>query len=266
MKPGRHKIKISKSLQTRIRKGHPWVHFYEIKKDIENAQPGDLGVVYDASNRFLALGLYDPYSDIRLRVLQTGQPVTVDEDFFRNRLVKALALRQELESEGTTGYRVINGENDGFPGLVMDRYDNTLVIKLYTSAWFPYMEELAEVIQDCLPQERAVVLLSRHVSRLPDARAWHEKMLFGSMVDAPVLFSENGLLFEADILKGQKTGFFRSEGKPATYPGTFQRQECAECVQLHRRFFRVCDFGVRSRCMNWKSIRKRLRSPKRMCS
>ena len=94
-------------------------------------------MVYDSKNQFLAIGLYDPESDIRLRVLQTSNPVDIDSIFFEERLNEALQLRAYLSGGGTTGYRVINGENDGFPGLVLDRYESTLVLKLYTSAWIP---------------------------------------------------------------------------------------------------------------------------------
>ena len=64
------------------------------------------------------------------------------KSFFEERFNRALELRDNLSDEGTTGYRIINGENDGFPGLVLDRYEGTVVIKLYTSAWIPYLDTL----------------------------------------------------------------------------------------------------------------------------
>lgn len=154
------------------------------------------------------MGLYDPYSDIRLRILITRTPQEITGEFFRHRLKKALALRAGLATPETTGYRVVNGENDGFPGMVMDRYADTLVVKLYTSAWMPYLDELVPILQQEMKLERAVLTFSRHVQRtLPDPKDT-SRMLFGSELRGPVRFQENGLEFEADLLKGQKTGFF----------------------------------------------------------
>ncbi len=204
------KIKISKSLQTKIRKGHPWVHFYQVKNISVKGRPGDYGVIYDPDNRFLALGLYDPLSDIRLRVLQTGEPAELDAEFFRERLQRAAGIRRSLESQGTTGYRIVNGENDGLPGLTLDRYQNVGVLKLYTQAWFPHLEKIVPWIERDLKLTPCVLLFSRHVERtLPkNAPYQNQTVLQGSAVDGPVRFLENGLHFEADVLQGQKTGFF----------------------------------------------------------
>ena len=208
LNPRIHKIKISKSIQASIRKGFPWVYFYQIKNTGISGEPGDLGAIYDSQNRFLAMGLYDPHSDIRLRILITHTPQEITGEFFRRRLKKALALRAGLATPETTGYRVVNGENDGFPGMVMDRYADTLVVKLYTSAWMPYLDELVPILQQEMKLERAVLTFSRHVQRtLPDPKDT-SRMLFGSELRGPVRFQENGLEFEADLLKGQKTGFF----------------------------------------------------------
>ena len=123
------RIKISKTLEQKIRRGYPWVFHYQVQNVNIKGKAGDLAVVYDSKNEFLAIGLYDPESEIRLRILKTSNPVDIDNAFFEERFNKALVLRDNLFSEGTTGYRVINGEGDGFPGLVLDRYENTAVVK-----------------------------------------------------------------------------------------------------------------------------------------
>jgi len=208
LKSNRIKIKISKSLQGKILKGHPWVTYYQIKDQSAPGAMGDLGVIYDASNRFLAVGLYDPHSDIRLRILQTKEPADINAGFFRQRLQQALHLRKDLPGQGTTGYRILNGENDGFPGLVADRYDTTLAIKIYTAAWIPLLEDLKEVFAEVEGIERAVLLFSRHVDRTQESAYRHGQVLFGPELHDAICFKENGLWFEADILKGHKTGFY----------------------------------------------------------
>jgi 23S rRNA (cytosine1962-C5)-methyltransferase len=76
------RIKISKTLEQKIRRGYPWIFHYQIKNKKIEGELGDLAVVYDSKNIFLAIGLYDPESDIRLRVLQTSKPVEIDSIFF----------------------------------------------------------------------------------------------------------------------------------------------------------------------------------------
>ena len=77
-----------------------------------------------------------PYSDIRLRILQTREPREIDETFFGNDCNRPSNCGVQLNLKETNAYRLVNGENDGFPGMVVDRYNDTLVIKVYTSAWF----------------------------------------------------------------------------------------------------------------------------------
>ncbi len=209
MKPGKIKIQISKNLQRKIQKGYPWVHYYQLKNRDVEGNVGDLGVIYDSNNRFLAIGLFDPFSDIRLRILQFKNPTEINTDFFLQRFKRALSLRVELEMKGTTGYRILNGENDGFPGLVLDRYENILALKIYTAAWIPYLEQLSQIIQQELKGiEGLILLFSGHVERTQTSSYHSGQLLFGSLIEGPVIFKENGLLFEADIIRGQKTGFF----------------------------------------------------------
>ena len=79
-------IKISKKLEKKIRQGYPWVFYYQVQNEKVEGKPGDLAVVYDSKNRFLAVGLLDPESDIRFRVLQTLRPIKIDSNFFSKKL------------------------------------------------------------------------------------------------------------------------------------------------------------------------------------
>ncbi len=208
MNPGRIKIKVSKSHQNKIRKGFPWVYYYQLSNRKISGKAGDLGVIYDSGNRFLAVGLFDPFSDIRLRILQTRNPLEIDENFFRERLQQAGEKRSSLDSQETTALRMVNGESDGFPGMVVDRYNNTLVVKVYTSAWFPYLKMLVDLLGEITGAGRVLLQLSRHVQRVSEGGYRNNQVLFGPGLEGPVRFRENGLSFEADLLHGQKTGFF----------------------------------------------------------
>jgi 23S rRNA (cytosine1962-C5)-methyltransferase len=115
-----------------------------------------------------------------------------------------------LFDEQTTGYRWINGESDGWPGLVLDRYETTLVLKLYTAAWLPRLEEVVALINQSLRPARIVLRLSRNIQ--PTAESQFQRpdgeIVLGESLTGPVIFQESGLRFEADVLRGQKTGFF----------------------------------------------------------
>jgi len=173
-------------------------------------EAGELAVVYDRQDRFLALGLFDPDSPIRLRVLQARKPQTIDDAWWAAHLDAALEKRIGLFDEQTTGYRWINGESDGFPGLVLDRYGETLVMKLYTGIWLPRLELIADLIVARLRPERIVLRLSRNIEEFARENFGRKEgeMLRGTKLDGPVIFLETGLRFEADVVRGQKTGFF----------------------------------------------------------
>ena len=130
--------------------------------------------------------------------------------------------REGLFDSQTTGYRCIHGESDGWPGLVLDRYGDTRVLKIYTAAWLPRLKELTPLLAQ---QDRLVLRLSRNIQKMAAERfnAFDGQELPIQMVRTPrcgvrsaqradptflVQFMENGLRFEADVVCGQKTGFF----------------------------------------------------------
>ena len=205
------RLRITAAAETAVRCGHPWVFSDSVLESNRAGQTGELAVIYDRKDRFLAVGLFDPDSPIRMRVLHAGKPQTIDRAWWQARLEQSLARRRDLFDAQTTGYRLIHGESDGWPGLVLDRYDTTLVLKLYTAAWLPRLDETLELLKENVPCERIVLRLSRNMERRPLARRDGEVVFSARAVPkagAPVIFLESGLRFEADVLRGQKTGFF----------------------------------------------------------
>jgi 23S rRNA (cytosine1962-C5)-methyltransferase len=206
----RLRLRITAAAETIVRSGHPWLFADSIHELNRTGQPGELAVVYDRKDKFLAVGLFDPDSPIRVRILHAGKPTTIDAAWWQKRLGQALAIRRNLFDEQTTGYRLIHGESDGWPGLVLDRYDTTLVLKIYTAAWLPRLDEILPLFQEKIPCDRIVLRLSRNLQVFTEKQFQLRdgQVVFGSMPDGPVIFSENGVRFEADVLSGQKTGFF----------------------------------------------------------
>jgi 23S rRNA (cytosine1962-C5)-methyltransferase len=199
-------LRVTPEAQHALRQGHPWLFDGSIISQSAAGQPGDLAVIFDDRRRFLAIGLYDPASPIRVRVLQHGAPAAIDAAFFAGRLTAAAQRRAGLAAQETTGYRLVHGEGDGLPGLVVDRYDRVSVVKLYSAAWLPHLTALLEG----LTTDTIVLRLSRALQRAPATLyGLHDgATLAGAAPEVPVIFRENGLLFEADVLRGQKTGFF----------------------------------------------------------
>ncbi len=203
-------LRVTPAAQAALRRGHPWLFDHSIVSQSGEGRPGDLAVVFDERRRFLAVGLYDPTSPLRVRVLQHGEPTPIDLAWLRGRLAAAVEARSPLLTAGTTGYRLVHGENDGLPGLVIDRYDSTLVFKLYTAAWVPRLAEVLVAVAELVPASSVVLRLTRTVAARPEFLNGlvDGAVLAGRAVDRPVVFLENGLRFESDVVRGQKTGFF----------------------------------------------------------
>src|SRR6266850_2673469 len=127
----RLRLRITAAAETHVRAGHPWLFADSMREQNRDGKAGELAVIYDRRNKFLAMGLFDPDSPIRVRVLHMGKPQTIDAAWWAARFDAAVKRRDGLFDENTTGYRLINGESDGWPGLVLDRYDTTPVLKLY---------------------------------------------------------------------------------------------------------------------------------------
>ncbi|NGO39707.1 class I SAM-dependent rRNA methyltransferase [Limisphaera ngatamarikiensis] len=203
-------IRLKPAAADAVRTGHPWVFDQSIQKQDRPGQPGELAALYDRNNRFLAIGLYDPHSPLRVRILHRGTPVPLDESWWRQHLRRALTRREPLFDPQTTGYRLVHGESDGWPGLVLDRYAEVLVLKLYTVAWLPRLQALCRWITDLLQPRSLVLRLSRNLqSTAPQFGGPTDgSLLHGTPIEPPVPFLESGLRFTADVLRGQKTGFF----------------------------------------------------------
>jgi 23S rRNA (cytosine1962-C5)-methyltransferase len=215
----RLRLRLTAAAETAVRSGHPWVYSDKIREQNRPGERGELAVIYDRNDRFLALGLYDPGSPMVVRILHRGSPVTLTPDWWRQRFAAAFDRRKPHFGPDTDGYRLINGESDGFPGLVLDRYAGCLVLKLYTPTWIPALAptdagplgglRILDLLQELLEPERIVLRLSRNLAPFETTTPCRSGENLRGTDDSPsVLFREHGLLFESDVVRGQKTGFF----------------------------------------------------------
>lgn len=205
-------FRVQAAAEAAIRQGHPWVYESAVVRQSRSGQAGDLAVIYDrAKNRFLAVGLYDPFSPIRIRILQAHAPTAIHRAFFAEKLKQAQARRRTLAARGTSGYRLVYGESDGLPALVIDRYGAALVIKLYSLAWIPHLRDLTAALKEAVAFESLWLRLSRALQSsdmIKRCRLRDGQVLIGDADSSLAKFVENGLAFAADIEYGHKTGFF----------------------------------------------------------
>ncbi len=204
-------VRLKPKGEQAMRQGHPWIFEDSIERISHSGAPGDLAVVFDGKGSFMGAGLFDPGSLVRVKVLSRGRGTPVDGDFLKAKAAEAIAARAGRIPPETDAYRVANGDSDGFPGLVADLYADILVLKVYSPAWIPWLGLCAKAFAEGLPQARRLALrLSRELQRLLEAEgsALADGLVLPEGQDGLVTFRENGLLFEADAQRGQKTGFF----------------------------------------------------------
>jgi len=134
--------------------------------------------------------------------------VKVDEDWWREKLEYTVGKRTGLFNLDTTGYRLINGENDGWPALILDRYADTLVLKIYAALWLPHLADIEALLRSVLAPRDIVLRLSRNLIGLASKEYGIEEGFLGEPGDEMVVFQENGLFFTSEVRFGQKTGFF----------------------------------------------------------
>ena len=202
-------MRVTKQAERALGRGHPWLFDQAILNQSHEGNPGDLAVVFDSRGKFLAIGLFDPFSPIRVRILAYKKPVQIDSQFYKRNFLKAVKIRSSLPPN-TTGYRLVHGANDNFPGFVMDIYDRTLVIKLYSVAWVPHLSDVLVHLNQVVAYDQIVLRLSREVQKHPGNLFGLQDGIYihGTKVDSPILFKENELIFEVDPISGHKTGFY----------------------------------------------------------
>ncbi len=205
----RLRMRVTPAAELAVRHGHPWIYGDKVRQQNRMGETGEITVVYDRQDRFLGLGLYDRESAIRLRMLHVGRPVKVNTDWWREKLEYTIGKRAGLFGPDTTGCRLINGENDGWPALILDRYAGTLVLKIYAALWLPHLADIEALLRGVLAPKDIVLRLSRNLISLASKEyGIEEGFLGGGDGDEVVVFQENGLYFTSEVRFGQKTGFF----------------------------------------------------------
>ncbi len=188
----------------RILAGHPWIYHGSILRLTQPATDGALVQVKDHRQRFLGVGFFNSKSKINVRML-APERVEVDQAFFEQRIRQALAIRQKHLPHASS-FRVVNAEGDFLSGLIVDKYEDILVIQISSLAMDQRKPLLLAALQS-LFSPRAVVersdVASRRFEGLPEANG-----LLAGAVEGPLSAKMNGLQFEVDVFSGHKTGLY----------------------------------------------------------
>jgi 23S rRNA (cytosine1962-C5)-methyltransferase len=203
-------VKLNAKGEQFVVKGHPWVFSNSIVKINDDAKTGDLAIIFGKNkNKVVGLGLYDGNSPIRIKIIHNADTkVKVNADFFHYKIKLAFDKRAELLRTNTNSYRLLFGENDGFPGLIADVYNEVLVVKLYSEIWLPYLQSILESLQHISNTETIVMRLSRGLQSSNNHTLKDGEVIYGTLENEVVEFVEHNVNFSANVIKGHKTGYF----------------------------------------------------------
>lgn len=198
------KFFLRKKISDRVVTGHPWIFANELGDSEGEFEPGDIVEVYSYNGSFVGKGYVNPASQIRIRLVTRDRDAVVDDQFFKNRIREAWEYRKSI------GYvencRLIFGEADGLPALIIDKFNDYFVLQtlaLGIDKWKPaIVAALQEIFQPKGIYERNDVPV-RSLEGLDQ-----QKGFLSEPFDTSIILNENGLKFHVDIENGQKTGYF----------------------------------------------------------
>ena len=201
------KITLHKGKEKSLLRYHPWVFSGAIAKMDRGIANGEIVEVCDRDGNFLALGHYHD-SSIAVRIFSFEQQLP-DYEFWKQKFVNALHYRQQIgliNNPDTNMIRLVNGEGDGMPGLIIDVYDGNAVLQFHSYGMYQLQETFVQVLRELLPNLKSIYNKSSLTLTDEGADTTTDGLLFGELGE--VIGKENGIPFHIDIAGGQKTGFF----------------------------------------------------------
>lgn len=194
-------------LKNAWRSSHPWIFQRLVEKPAQRPKPGSIVDVIGVEGEWIGRGFYNGHSRIAVRILETHPDVPVDAGWFSRKIAEAVSLRREVLKldEVSNAWRVVHSEGDGLSGLVVDRYDDLLVVEFFSAGMFRHREWIYEALTEQFPGCRFHSFADEHVQKQEsfDYR--------GSVPADPSIITEYGIRFRADPAGAHKTGFFADQ-------------------------------------------------------
>ncbi len=229
--PGAAGATVSARGAERWARGHPWIY----RSDVITRPDGPAGVVrvHDARGRAIGVALWSPASEISLRLLSRAADTAVDAAWWRSAIGGAINRRASLP-RGDTAYRLVHGEGDGLPSLVVDRYDRWLVVQLMSAG---LESARTEIVSALVALTGAEGVLARNDAALRAREALpRETVLLHGTVPNTVTVEESGVRYLAAPWTGQKTGAFLDQRDNRTLVGRIARGRALDCFSYHGSF------------------------------
>jgi 23S rRNA (cytosine1962-C5)-methyltransferase len=199
---------LKKGREKSLRRRHPWLFSGAVEKVSGKPGTGDTVEIKDASGKALGRASYSPKSQIRARVWTFDPGEEVDAAFFRRRLERALALREALPARRhTNALRLVHGESDGLPGLIVDRYADVLVAQFLAAGVERWRDPILDMLSELTAAEAIFERSDAEVRKL-EALPARVGFARGNRNASRCPIVEYGLNFRVDVEQGQKTGFF----------------------------------------------------------
>jgi 23S rRNA (cytosine1962-C5)-methyltransferase len=203
------KVTLKSERDSAVRGGHPWVFSGAVERADSGIGDGDLVSVVGAGGHFLGHGYFNGRSAIRVRILSREPEREIDGGFWRERVERAVALRRGwFDDTRCNAYRLINGEGDGLPGLVADRFGACVVVQFHTLGMETRRDAVLGALRDALMPGAIVERSDLEVRRKEGLTPTPPRLLEGELPSGGVEIVENELRYRVDPLAGQKTGFF----------------------------------------------------------
>jgi len=198
-----NKVILKKNEDHRITNGHLWAFSNEIAAMEGEPLPGDIVKLFNHQKKFLGAGIFNPNSLIAVRLL-SREDETIDFQFFKKRIEAALDLRKKIYANTET-YRLVHGEGDLLPGLIVDKFDDYLAVQTFSVGMDRRLTLICDVLESLL-HPKGIIERNEALVRTMEGLEQRKGILRGSVT--PVTISEYGVQYTIDLLEGQKTGFF----------------------------------------------------------
>jgi 23S rRNA (cytosine1962-C5)-methyltransferase len=221
---------VSARAEERIRRGHPWI--YQSDVDDVAAEPGAVVEVLGPRQRFLGSAFYSSQSQISLRMLTRGEE-EIDDGFWRARLEAAVAFRQTLQLDATA-YRLVHGEADLLPSLIVDRYDDVLVVQALSQGMDRHLPQLLPLLVE-MTAVRGVLARNDPRVRALEGLEQRVDVLFGDVPES-IAVREGSIEYEVDPRRGQKTGLFLDQRENRQAAALYGRGRALDCFSYNGGF------------------------------
>lgn len=203
------KIILHESRDKSLKRKHPWIFSKAIKEVVNEPSNGADINIYDCNNNFLAVAAYSPNSQIRARVWSFNKDEKIDKDFFKAKILKAYEARKlMLEVTAMSACRIIAAESDSIPGLIVDMYNNYLVLEVLSAGTEFHLKEIVAALREVFPEHNIYERSDVEV-RKKEGLELRKGVIFGENPPTEIEITENeNMKLLVDIENGHKTGYY----------------------------------------------------------